>query len=76
MPTLENLATIEQVRVPTHLNPASRTPPVDCQLLIELPSGQLVQVERREWARSHSDALTFYLPNGSMIAGRFRWTYP
>ena len=59
-----------------HLNPASRTPPVGCPLLIELPNGQLQQAERREWARSHSDALAFYLPTGGLIVGRYRWTYP
>ena len=59
-----------------HLNPATQTPPVGCPLLIELPDGQLLRVERREWARSHSDALAFYLPNGGLIMGRYRWTYP
>ena len=59
-----------------HLNPATQTPPVGCPLLIELPNGQLVQVERREWARSHSDVLAFYLPDGVLIMGRYRWTYP
>lgn len=58
------------------LNSACRTPPVNCPLLIELPSGELVRVERREWARSHSDSLAFYLPDGGLIMGRFRWTYP
>ena len=61
---------------PTHLNPSSRTPPVHCPLLIELPGGQLLRVERREWARSHSDMFAFYLPDGSLITGRFRWAYP
>ena len=61
-----------------HLNPASQTPPVGCPLLIELPNGQLQLVERREWARSHSDALAFYPLDGDgwMITGRYRWTYP
>ena len=59
-----------------HLNPASQTPPVGCPLLIELPNGQLQLVERREWARSHSDTLAFYLPAGGLIIGRYRWTYP
>ena len=58
-----------------HLNPASQTPPVDCPLLIEV-DGQLLRVIRYEWARSHSDVLYFYLLDGGMITGRYRWTHP
>ena len=58
-----------------HLNPASQTPPVDCPLLIEV-DGQLVRVIRRQWARSHNAPLAFYRPDGVLIMGRYRWTYP
>ena len=59
-----------------HLNPASQTPPVDCPLLIEMPDGKLLRVERRDWARSHSEQLVFYTTCGRQITGKFRWTYP
>lgn len=57
-----------------HLNPPTQTPPVGCPLLIKLPGGQLVRVERRQWAVSHSAPLEFY---GAGIGywGRFPWTY-
>lgn len=58
-----------------HLNPATRTPPVGCPLLIRLPTGRLVQVERRQWATSHDDPLEFH-GEGIGYWGRFPWTYP
>lgn len=57
-----------------HLNPATRTPPVNTPLIIEV-DGQLVLAERREWARSHNDDLRFHT-SGGVIVGRYRWTYP
>ena len=59
-----------------HLNPETQTPPVGCPLLIELPGGSLIRVERREWAKSHDCPLMFYTETGAMIVGRYRWTYP
>lgn len=59
-----------------HLNPSTRTPPVGCPLLIQLPNGKLVRAERREWAASHNDNLSFYMPCGGLIIGRYPWAYP
>lgn len=58
-----------------HLNPATRTPPVGCPLLIRLQNGRLVRVERRQWAVSHSEPLEFH-GNGICYWGRYEWTYP
>lgn len=58
-----------------HLNPSTRTPPVDCPLLILLLSGRLVRVERRQWAASHSEPLEFH-GDGIGYWGRYAWTYP
>lgn len=59
----------------THMNPATQTPPVGCPLLILLPSGRLVQVERRQWAASHNEQLEF-CGDGIGYWGRYEWTYP
>lgn len=57
------------------LNPATQTPPVGCPLLIRLPTGRLVRVERRRWATNHNDPLEFY-GDGIGYWGRYEWTYP
>jgi hypothetical protein len=57
-----------------HLNPTTRTPPVNCPLLIQLPTGRLVRVERRQWVTSHSEPLEFY-GEGIGYWGRYEWTY-
>ena len=59
-----------------HWNPASRTPPVDTPLVILLPDGDEVRCERRHWAGSHDDLLEFHGRDGTVVVGRFPWTYP
>jgi hypothetical protein len=50
-------------------------PPVDCPLLIEL-SNVLVPATRTGFIAKKTDAMEYRLPNGALIHGRYRWTYP
>lgn len=59
-----------------HWNTASRTPPVDTPLVILLPDGDEVRCERKHWAGSHNDLLEFHKLDGTVVVGRFPWTYP
>lgn len=59
-----------------HLNPASSLPPVDCPLVIELPSGLLVRAIRTEFVKQKDDLLTYTLADGTTVIGRYRWSYP
>ena len=59
-----------------HLNPAELLPPVDCPLLIEVEPGRLVQAARTGFVESRDREMEYRLADGSMIVGRYRWTYP
>ena len=59
-----------------HLNPASSLPPVDCPLVIELPSGLLVRATRTAFVKQQDDLLTYTLADGTTVIGRYRWSYP
>jgi len=57
------------------LNSNGALPPVDCPLLIELPN-VLLPATRSGFITKKSDEMEYRLPNGSLIHGRYRWTYP
>lgn len=59
----------------THLNSSSLLPPVECPLLIEV-DGRLLRAERTGIIARKSDAMEYRLGDGSVIYGRYRWTYP
>lgn len=50
-------------------------PPVGCPLMIEL-SNVLVPATRTGFIAKKTDAMEYRLPNGALIHGRYRWTYP
>jgi hypothetical protein len=59
-----------------HLNNPEHLPPVNCPLMVELPSGQLEKVERTSFISSRSQSLEYRFENGRTAKGRYRWTYP
>lgn len=59
-----------------HLNPAEQLPPVDCPLLIELEPGLLVPAARTTFVESKGREMEYRLNDGTLVLGRYRWTYP
>ncbi|WP_288081565.1 hypothetical protein [Pseudomonas sp.] len=59
-----------------HLNPPGDLPPVDCPILIELTSGQLMRAERTGHVPTRGDDMQYRMRDGSLTTGKFRWTYP
>ena len=62
-----------------HLNHESLLPPTDTPLLILIPSsGVLLEVQRTRHVsnREHELELEYVTENGTLITGRYRWTYP
>lgn len=59
-----------------HLNPGGHLPPVDCPLVIELETGVLVQAHRQRFVKNRKDNPEYHLADGSVLEGRYRWTYP
>lgn len=59
----------------SHLNAASLLPPVACPLLIEV-DGRLRRAERTGIIANKADGMEYRLDDGSLIYGRFPWTYP
>lgn len=58
-----------------HLN-QSRLPPVDCPLIVELPTGELVEATRKAFTTDKNGDLEYHLTDGQVVVGRLRWTYP
>ncbi|MDY0191016.1 MAG: hypothetical protein RBR22_09815 [Desulfuromonas sp.] len=60
-----------------HLNHASTLPPTDTPLLILIPSsGALLEVKRTSHVSNREHDLEYVTENGTIITGRYRWTYP
>lgn len=58
-----------------HWNAEDALPPVDCPLLI-LVDNQTVRAQRPRFAQSRGDDLEYHLADGTVLTGRFPWTYP
>lgn len=67
---------IEELEGGVHLNSESLLPPVDCPLLIRIPTGALVKAQRDEWLSKKDGEIAYRLYDNSIVRGRFRWTYP
>lgn len=59
----------------SRLNPADQLPPVACPLVIEV-DGQLIRAERTEFVQHRGHDMNYRLADGSVLRGRFAWTYP
>ncbi len=60
-----------------HLNHESLLPPTDTPLLILIPSsGVLLEVQRTRHVSNRDHELEYVTENGTLITGRYRWTYP
>ena len=60
-----------------HLNHESLLPPTDTPLLILIPSsGLLLEVQRTCHVSNREHELEYVTENGTLITGRYRWTYP
>lgn len=59
-----------------HLNDASLLAPVDCPLVIETEPGVLVEARRTVFVPDRKGQMEYQLLDGSLIRGRYRWTYP
>ena len=59
----------------TTFNPPERLPPVDCPLLIQSPAGT-VRAERTSHLQDKAGQMEYRLDDGSIITGRYAWTYP
>jgi len=60
----------------THFNHAEHLPPVGCPLLLRLPSGGHVRAERTGFIADKSREMEYRMVDGSLLRGRFDWTYP
>ncbi|MNE64239.1 hypothetical protein D3C80_1596430 [compost metagenome] len=58
-----------------HLNARTILPPVDCPLII-LVDGELVEATRPTFVQDRGDDLTYHLADGTVLTGRFEWSYP
>lgn len=58
------------------LNSPDHLPPVDCPLVVELPNGELVRVERTSHLVSRERDMEYRLDSGETFMGRMRWGYP
>ncbi len=59
-----------------HLNTPEKLAPVDCPLLIEIRPGDLVAATRTSFITNRDRQMEYRLEDGSVITGRYRWTYP
>lgn len=59
----------------THWNKPEVLPPVDCPLLIRL-EGVAVRAQRVNHLQDRAGVMDYRLSDGSIISGRFEWTYP
>lgn len=66
--------TLQQAAM-SRLNPADQLPPVACPLVIEV-DGQLIRAERTEFVQHRGHDMNYRLADGSVLRGRFAWTYP
>lgn len=58
-----------------HLNNGGLLAPVGCPILIEV-DGVLIEAQRTRYISAKGDNMEYRLPDGSVIEGRYRWTYP
>lgn len=59
-----------------HLNRPEHLPPVDCPLVIELEPGRLVPAVRTSFIASKDRQMEYRLADGTVVTGRYAWTYP
>lgn len=59
-----------------HLNSADKLPPVDCPLLIEIQPYRLAAASRTSFITTRDRQMEYRLQDGTIITGRYRWTYP
>lgn len=59
-----------------HFNSPSSLPPVGCPLLIRLPCGAALHVERTGYLQDRNGQMEYRLQDGRLIVGRYEWTYP
>ena len=64
------------VMIDMHLNPPDILPPVGCWLIIQMPCGRLVKVERTGHVESKDRDLEYRTSDGVVIVGRLKWAYP
>lgn len=62
-------------RMAIHLNSAERLPPVGCWLVI-LVGGVLVRAIRTGIIAKKTDDMEYRTEDGTVIYGRYPWTYP
>lgn len=60
---------------PEHLNPPEMLPPVGCPLVIYI-GGEYRTAERTAYLDDRSRDMTYKLLDGSLLIGRYPWTYP
>lgn len=60
---------------PDHFNPPSMLPPVGCPLLLLIGTGAVVKAERVTYLTDRDGMMDYRLADGSVITGRFWWTY-
>lgn len=59
-----------------HWNRPEHLPPVECPLVIKVGEHTWLACERTGHVADRSQELTYRLPSGFLIKGRFEWTYP
>lgn len=70
---LEKLIAVKEA---VHLNASDVLPPVDCPLLVELPTGGLAKAQRPGYLTERGGQMQYRLDTGEVVTGRLRWTYP
>ena len=58
----------------SHFNSCSRLPPVGCPLVIKVGEKE-IRAERISYITDKENLMDYKLSNGSVITGRFQWTY-
>ena len=62
--------------IPDHWNSAEKLPPVACPLLIRVPGGAVLPVERLSHVASRGDMMAYVFADVFIFEGRFEWSYP
>lgn len=69
-------AEYEEIDASIHFNSKDKLPPVGCPLKIALSDNVAVNAQRTAFVENKGDELAFELTDGTLITGRFPWTYP
>ena len=59
-----------------HFNQPERLAPVGCYLLIQMPDGSVLMVRRTSHIQKRGRAMDYELSDGTIITGKYPWTYP